>query len=38
MKRMSTNPSKDHKVFTNVANKIKKVNLASTARRGGIRL
>lgn len=38
MDRMPVKASKDKKVFRNVANKIKSINLSSRARRGGIRL
>ena len=38
MDRMPVNASKDKKVFRNVANKIKSINLSGRARRGGIRL
>lgn len=38
MDRMPVNASKDKKIFRNVANKIKRINLARSARRGGIRL
>lgn len=37
-KRESMNPKKDHKVYRNTAQKIKKINVAPKNSRGGIRL
>lgn len=37
-KRKGMKPSKDKKVFTNTAVKIKKVNIAPKISRGGIRM
>ena len=38
MKRKSMKPRKDHKVFTQTANKVKKINVKPKLSRGGIRL
>lgn len=38
MKRKAMKPKKDKKVFTNTANKIKKMNISPKNSRGGIRL
>ena len=38
MKRKTMKPKKDKKVFTNTANKTKKINVSPKNSRGGIRL
>lgn len=38
MRRKSMKPKKDKKVYTQTANKVKKVNVAPRISRGGIRL
>lgn len=38
MKREAMKPKKDKKIFTNTANKIKKVNISPKNSRGGVRL
>lgn len=38
MKRQHMKPKKDHKVYSQTAKKIKKVNVAPKISRGGIRL
>lgn len=38
MKRKKMKPSKDKKIYTNTAKKIKKVNISPKNSRGGIRL
>ena len=37
-KRTRTKPRKDHKIFTQTANKVKKINVKPKLSRGGIRL
>lgn len=38
MNRATTKPRKDKKIYTNTANKIKKINVKPKNQRGGIRL
>lgn len=37
-KRQVTKPKKDHKIFTQTAQKVKKINIKPKISRGGIRL
>lgn len=37
-RRRSMKPAKDHKVYTQTANKVKKMNVSPKLARGGIRL
>lgn len=37
-KRKGTKPRKDHKIYTQTANKVKKINVKPKLSRGGIRL
>lgn len=37
-KRKSMAPKKDHKIYTQTANKVKKINVKPKLSRGGIRL